>query len=114
MSELIHLLRQMQFTLHTLVVARSGKPPTCYEAIKSNLLLTECSWNLNTLVVARLGKPLSRFVAINSLFATFADLHVRKRAMFADLHSYTHAYGSFVLLNEVITIVFGLHCLHAL
>ena len=29
----------------------------------------------------------------NSLFATFADLHVRKRATFADLHSYTHAYG---------------------
>ena len=51
---------------------------------------------------------------INSLFATFADLHVRKRATFADLHSYTHAYGSFVLLNEVITIVFGSHCLHAL
>ena len=51
---------------------------------------------------------------INSLFATFADLHVRKRATFADLHSYTHAYCSFALLNEAITIVFGLHCLHAL
>ena len=41
----------------------------------------------------------------NSLFATFADLHVRKRAKFADLHSYTHAYCPFVLLNEAITIV---------
>ena len=50
---------------------------------------------------------------INSLFATIADLHVRKRATFADLHSYTHAYGSFILLNEAITIVFGSHCLHA-
>ena len=44
----------------------------------------------------------------------FTDLHVRKRATFADLHSYTHAYCSFVLLNEAITIVFGSHCLHAL
>ena len=40
---------------------------------------------------------------INSLFATFANLHVRKRATFADLHSYTHAYCSFVLLIEAIT-----------
>ena len=31
-------------------------------------------------------------VLINSLFATFANLHVHKRATFADLHSYTHAY----------------------
>ena len=53
-------------------------------------------------------------MSLNSLFATFADLHVRKRATFADLHSYTHAYGSFVLLSEAITIVFGSHCLHAL
>ena len=51
---------------------------------------------------------------LNSLFATFADLHVRKRATFADLHSYTHAYCPFVLLNEAITIALGLHCLHAL
>ena len=58
--------------------------------------------------IPRFNKPL------NSLFATFADLHVRKRATFADLHSYTHAYCSFILLNEAITIVFGLHCLHAL
>ena len=56
----------------------------------------------------------SMWDSINSLFATFADLHVRKRATFADLHSYTHAYCSFVLLNEAITIVFGSHCLHAL
>ena len=48
------------------------------------------------------------------MFATFADLHVRKRATFADLHSYTHAYGSFILLNEAITIVFGSHSRHAL
>ena len=34
-------------------------------------------------------------------------MHVRKRATFADLHSYTHAYCSFVLLSEVIIIVFG-------
>ena len=47
------------------------------------------------------------FHFFNSLFATFANLHVRKRATFADLHSYTHAYGSFILLNEAITIVFG-------
>ena len=32
-----------------------------------------------------------RSVAFNSLFATSADLHVRKLATFADLHSYTHA-----------------------
>ena len=44
----------------------------------------------------------------------FADLHVRKRATFADLHSYTHAYCSFVLLNEAITIVLGSHCLHVI
>ena len=48
-------------------------------------------------------------LCINSLFATFADLHVRKLATFADLHSYTHAYCSFVLLNEAITIVYGSH-----
>ena len=45
--------------------------------------------------------------SLNSLFATFANLHVRTRATFADLHSYTHAYCSFVLLSEAITIVFG-------
>ena len=28
---------------------------------------------------------------LNSLFATFANLHVRKVATFANLHSYTHA-----------------------
>ena len=46
----------------------------------------------------------------------FADLHVRKLATFADLHSYmyTHAYCSFVLLNEAISIVSGSHCAHAL
>ena len=58
------------------------------------------------------GKPDPRIssdphdLCINSLFATFADRHVRKRATFADLHSYTHAYGSFILLSEAITIVF--------
>ena len=51
---------------------------------------------------------------INSLFAPFADLHVRKLATFADLHSYTHTYYSFVLLNETITIVSGSHCAHVL
>ena len=51
---------------------------------------------------------------VNSLFATFADLHVRKHATFPVLHSYTHAYCSFVLLNEAITIVSGSHCAHAL
>ena len=45
----------------------------------------------------------SQLVLVNSLFATFADLH-----------RYTHAYGSFILLNEAITIGFGSHCLHAL
>ena len=55
---------------------------------------------------------------VNSLFATFANLHVRKRATFADLQctvGVTHAYV-FIhsLLNEAITIVFGSHCLHAL
>ena len=54
------------------------------------------------------------YIGFNSLFATFADLHVRKRATFAALHSYTHAYCSFVLLNDAITTVFGSHCLHAL
>ena len=49
---------------------------------------------------------------LNSLFATFADLHVRKLTTFADLHSYTQAYCSFVLLNEAITIVSGSHCAH--
>ena len=42
--------------------------------------------------------------ALTLLFATFANLHVRKLAMFADLHSYTHTYCSFILLNEAITI----------
>ena len=54
---------------------------------------------------------------VNSLFATFADLHVRKFAKFANLHSYTHAYiVHFILLNEAITImiVSGSHCPHAL
>ena len=46
-------------------------------------------------------------IVINSLFATFADLHVRKVARFANLHSYTHAYCSFVSLNEAIPIVSG-------
>ena len=51
----------------------------------------------------------------NSLFATFADLHVRKLATFADLHSYTHTYCSVVLLlNEAITIISASHCAHAL
>ena len=49
-----------------------------------------------------------------TLFATFADLHVRKDATFANLHSYTHAYCSFVVLNEAIPIVSGSHCGHAL
>ena len=52
--------------------------------------------------------------SINSLFATFADLHIRKRATFTNLHSSTHAYCSFLLLNEAITIVFGSYCPHAL
>ena len=52
--------------------------------------------------------------SFNSLFATFADLHVRKVVTFANLHSYIHAYCSFVLLNEAITIVSGSHCAHAL
>ena len=47
--------------------------------------------------------------SFNSLFATFADLHVRKVATFANLHSYTHAYCSFVVLNEAIPIVSGSH-----
>ena len=54
------------------------------------------------------------YYGFNSLFATFTDLHVRKRATFADLHSYTHAYCSFVLLNEAITIVSGSRCAHGL
>ena len=33
---------------------------------------------------------------------TLADLHIPKLAKFADLHSYTHAYCSFVLFNEAI------------
>ena len=44
-----------------------------------------------------------RIDLLNSLFATFANLH-----------SYTHAYCSFVLLNEAIPIVSGSHCAHAL
>ena len=48
-----------------------------------------------------------------TLFATFADLHVRKVATFANLHSYTHAYCSFVLLNEAQWNVSGSHCAHA-
>ena len=43
-----------------------------------------------------------KIVLVNSLFTTFADLHVRKVATFANLHSYTHTYCSFVLLNEAI------------
>ena len=50
------------------------------------------------------------FISLNSLFATFADMHVRKLAKLADLHSYAHAYCSFVLLNEAITTVSGSHC----
>ena len=42
----------------------------------------------------------------------FADLHVRKLATFADLHSYTHTHCSFILLSEAITIVSGSHCVH--
>ena len=67
-----------------------------------------CSWLLS------FGSRNLIVVVINSLFATFADLHVCKFAMFADLYSYTHAYCLFVLLNEAITIVFGSHCAHAL
>ena len=52
-------------------------------------------------------------VFINSLFGTFADLHVRKNATFADLYSYTHAYCLFILLNEAIPIVSGSHNTHA-
>ena len=37
------------FTLHTLVVARSGKPPASFAVVKNNLLLTEYAWNLNAL-----------------------------------------------------------------
>ena len=65
-------------------------------------------------VVSRCFQRTHLHPRLNSLFATFADLHVRKRATLADLHSYTHTYCSFVLLNEAITIVFGSHCLHAL
>ena len=44
-SDVIHLLSQMLFlrlelTLHTLDVARSGKPPASFAGIKSKLLLT--------------------------------------------------------------------------
>ena len=57
----------------------------------------------------------SKWHLLNSLFATFADLHVRKDATFAEvLHSYTHAYCSFILLNEAIPIVSGSHSAHAL
>ena len=55
-----------------------------------------------------------KLVSALTLFATFADLHVRKLATFTNVHSYTHAYCSFVLLNEAITIVSGSHCAHAL
>ena len=37
------------FTLHTLVVARSGKPRASFVVIKNNLLLTDYAYNLNTL-----------------------------------------------------------------
>ena len=64
------------------------------------------------------GNRASAYVApctcLNSLFATFADLHDRKVATFANLRSYTHAYCSFVLLNEAISIVSGSHCAHEL
>ena len=53
-------------------------------------------------------------MSFNSLFATFADLHIRKLATFADSHSYTHTYCSFILLNDAITIVSVSHCAHAL
>ena len=35
----------------------------------------------------------------------FANLHVRKDATFANFHSHTHAYCSFVLLNEAIPMI---------
>ena len=46
MSRLIGLLLSVSFlflvfTLHTLVVARSGKPPASFAVVKNNLLLTE-------------------------------------------------------------------------
>ena len=56
----------------------------------------------------------SKNLIINSLFAMFADLYVRKDATFADLHSYTHTYCSFILLNEAIPIVSCSHSAHAL
>ena len=46
----------------------------------------------NTLCVRASGASERFLEFFNSLFATFANLHVRKRATFADVHSYTHAY----------------------
>ena len=48
-------------------------------------------------VLHPLNYPPHPWHTVNSLFATFADLHVRKVAKFANLHSYTHAYCSFIL-----------------
>ena len=70
---------------------------------------------LTKVVLAR-GLPdiaCSKGLSLLTLFATFADLHVRKVATFANLHSHTHAYCSFVLLNEATPIVSGSHCAHA-
>ena len=51
MTNFIHLLLSIcfLFTLHTLVVARSGKPLASFAVVKNNFLLTEYAWNLNTL-----------------------------------------------------------------
>ena len=66
------------------------------------------------MVGGRAHHSVSKRCTFNSLFATFADLHVHKVATWANLHSYTHAYCSFVLLNEASPIVSGSHCEHAL
>ena len=57
------------------------------------------------------------FCTTNSLFATFADLHVCKLATFADLHSYTQAYCSLIAQwnkKAKFTIISSSHCPHAL
>ena len=59
--------------------------------------LSKVFWILFSLFIVNFATEMMQS-QFNSLFATFANLHVRKRATFADLHSYNtpivHSYCS--------------------
>ena len=83
---------ELEFTLHTLGVARLGNPPASFAVVKDNLLLKEYAWNLNTLwncpIAIIQGCESSDFNLISDFFGLhktpFSDLMQKKGHLFRE------------------------------